>query len=286
MPVAEPVQRPVGRALTRFFQTPKGITLLLLLPLVVAAGPHAGSGVVAAVARAIDVAIATDAVFVRARRGVWVFPTGALLTGLFVGMVLAPQSAWYVAPLATAMGIASKHLLRTRWSNVFNPAALALLAAALLLHAGESWWGALPNLSWQWLILLLGAGLLVSESVNKLPLVVAFVGGVYAVFTAAAFVGSAAGVAEVFRAPDLNAILFFACFMLTDPPTSPAREHHQVWFGLLVAAASGAVFLTVGAQWYLLGGLLVGNACESVRRVLRRPAARMAQPPQTRAQGA
>ena len=28
-------------------------------------------------------------------------------------------------------------------------------------------------------------------------------------------------VAEIFRAPDLHAVLFFAFFILTDPPTSP-----------------------------------------------------------------
>ena len=58
--------------------------------------------------------------------------------------------------------------------------------------------------------------------------------------------------------------------MLTDPPTSPVRYRDQVWFGLLVAALSVATYLTLGGEYYLLAGLLVGNVAEAGRRVLLR----------------
>jgi Na+-translocating ferredoxin:NAD+ oxidoreductase RnfD subunit len=85
-------------------------------------------------------------------------------------------------------------------------------------------------------------------------------------FTLAAFVGDPAHVAELFRVPNVNAALFFAGFMLTDPPTSPVRYRDQVVYGGIVAAASAAIYLTLGGVYFLPGGLLVGNAWEAWRR--------------------
>ena len=73
-------------------------------------------------------------------------------------------------------------------------------------------------------------------------------------------------VAEIYRAPDLHASLFFAFFILTDPPTSPTRYAHQIICGALVAVVSFAVFEGLGAAHYLLAGVLVGNVYEGVRR--------------------
>ena len=67
--------------------------------------------------------------------------------------------------------------------------------------------------------------------------------------------------------------MFFAFFMLNDPPTSPVRYPDQIVCGLIVAVASFAVYMTLGAVYFLLAGLLVGNAWETGRRifVLARP---------------
>ena len=73
--------------------------------------------------------------------------------------------------------------------------------------------------------------------------------------------------AEVFRPPDASAALFFAGFMLTDPPTSSVRARDQVAYAALVAAASVACFLALGVLWALPGGLLVGNLAEAGRRL-------------------
>ena len=74
--------------------------------------------------------------------------------------------------------------------------------------------------------------------------------------------------AELFRVPNVNAALFFAGFMLTDPPTSPNRPRDQILYGLIVAAASAAIYLTLGGVYFLPAGLLVGNAWETARRLL------------------
>ena len=52
-----------------------------------------------------------------------------------------------------------------------------------------------------------------------MPLVLAFLGSYFLLFTVTAFAGDPGRVSGVFRTPDLQAVLFFAFFILTDPPT-------------------------------------------------------------------
>ncbi|HEV8410484.1 MAG TPA: hypothetical protein VGQ30_08240, partial [Gemmatimonadaceae bacterium] len=85
-------------------------------------------------------------------------------------------------------------------------------------------------------------------------------------FTITAFVGDPAKVVDMYRAPDLHAALFFAFFMLTDPPTSPPKERDQLVYGAITAAVSYAVFELIGAAYFLLAGLLVANIWEAARR--------------------
>lgn len=76
--------------------------------------------------------------------------------------------------------------------------------------------------------------------------------------------------AEIFRTPDIEAVLYFAFFILTDPPTSPAKYRDQIICGLIVAVVSYALFELAGVVYYLLAGVLVGNVWEAWRRVHRR----------------
>jgi Na+-translocating ferredoxin:NAD+ oxidoreductase RnfD subunit len=149
---------------------------------------------------------------------------------------------------------------------VFNPAALALVAAFYVFHSAQNWWGALPELTPFALIALFATGAFIVDRVNKMPLVLVFLGAYYLLFSLTTFVGNPRLLAEIFRAPDLNAALFFAFFILTDPPTSPVKYADQAVCGLIVAAASFAFFEWVGAVYFLLGGVLVGNVWEAWRR--------------------
>ena len=258
-------------ALKRFFRTPKGYLLIVLALLTAIAGTHAGvrhvaPGIVAAVAAAMLV----DIVIVRVVRGVWFFPSGALLSGLIVALILSAAESWSVPAITAALAVASKYLLRTKQGHIFNPAALALVAASFLFATGQDWWGSLPNLPAPFVLVLLAIGLFVADRVNKLPMVLIFTGCYFLLFAAYAYAGDPARVAEVFRAPDVNATLFFALFMLTDPPTSPARYRDQVIFALIAALVSFAVYSLLGGVYYLLAGLLVGNAWEMWRRMAAR----------------
>lgn len=254
-------------AIRRFFRTPKGLLILTLAILLVLAAPGEGIAlVVPGLASAVIVAALVDLLALRAIRSVWEFPSGAILTGLIVSMVLTPHEPWYVGACTSAIAIASKYIVRTRSANVFNPAALALVITFYLFNTGQSWWGALPEITPFALIALFAAGVFITDRVNKVPLVLVFLGTYFALFTLTAFLGNAGKVAEVFRAPDLHAVLFFAFFILTDPPTSPVKYRDQLVCGAIVAVVSYAIFEWLGAAYYLLAGVLVGNVWEAWNR--------------------
>ena len=255
-------------AVQKFFRTPKGLLTIVLAVLVAMAAPAEGFRIVwPGLLSAVLVAGLMDVAILRLRHPRWEFPSGAVLTGLIVAMVLSPFEPWWVAGATSAIAIASKYLLRTKATNVFNPAALALIVSYYAFNTGQSWWGALPELPMWAISALCVTGVFISDRVNKMPIVLAFLGAYFALFSTMAFVGDPRHVVEIFRAPDLHMVLYFAFFMLTDPPTAPIKYRDQVLYGVMVAAISFAFFETAGVVYYLLAGGLVGNVWEAWRRL-------------------
>jgi Na+-translocating ferredoxin:NAD+ oxidoreductase RnfD subunit len=267
MSIATVTQSPILRPVSRFLRTPKGLLLVLLGILLVPAIQQEGAALVApGLVLITGTAVALDLVLVRWLRHHWIFPSGAILTGLIISFVLSDREPAYVEVTTAAIAILSKHLLRTRWSNVFNPAALALVVSALLFDSAQSWWGALPDFGLPGVLALLAIGLFIADHVNKLPVVLSFLAAYFLLFTGASFVLEPGRVAEIFRAPDVQAVLFFAFIMVDDPPTCSARYSDQVQFGILVALTSYVLFVANGAVYFLPAGLLLANAWETSRR--------------------
>jgi Na+-translocating ferredoxin:NAD+ oxidoreductase RnfD subunit len=262
-----PPERTAVENARRFFRTPKGLVMLILPVLLIPAAVGAGVALVAPiVAGAVLTAMLVDAPILRFREGEWHFPDGALLTGLFVAMILSPHERWYVAAITSAIAIASKYAFRARNANVFNPAAFALVVTFYMFRTGQSWWGALPDLPTAWILLLFATGVFITRRVNKVPAVLSFLGVYYALFTAATFVVDPARLVGLYRAPDVHAALFFAFFMVTDPPTSPPKQKQQWIFGAITAVVAFAIFEVLGWVYFLLAGLLVANVWEAWRR--------------------
>jgi Na+-translocating ferredoxin:NAD+ oxidoreductase RnfD subunit len=190
---------------------------------------------------------------------------------MIVTMVVRAQEHWYVPAVTSVVAVVSKYIFRTRTANVFNPAAFAIVTMFYVFHMGQSWWGALPEVQPVWLqAALLITGLYITDRVNKMPLVLAFLAVYFALFTATAYLGDPQWVAEIYRSPDIQAALYFALIILTDPPTSPAKYPDQIICGVMVAVVSYAVFEKYGVVYFLLAGVLVGNVWEAWRRVARR----------------
>jgi hypothetical protein len=259
---------PAARPLLRFLRTPKGLTLIIFLGLVGVSSIKLGGDVVASrVIVAAVAAAAIDMAVTYGRRRRWILPDGAVLTGMIVAFVLRPQESWLFLIVTVGVAILSKHVLRTHWSNILNPAAFALVVAAILLNTGQSWWGALPDLGVIGALVLLAAGGFIAHRINKLPMILAFFGAYYALFTVASIFRSTI-VAETFLTPDLQAALFFAFFMLDDPPTSPVHHEDQIVFGVITAVVAYFIFMQFGGVYFLPGGLLAGNLWESGRRLV------------------
>ena len=120
-------------AVWRFFRTPKGLLIVVFVLLIAMAAPHEGLGrVLPELLSAIVVAGGIDLFILRKRNGGWEFPSGAVLTGMIVAMLLSPFGSWHAAAASSAIAIVSKYVFRTRFANVFNPAALALVISYYL----------------------------------------------------------------------------------------------------------------------------------------------------------
>src|SRR5258708_37044259 len=118
------------RRATKFFKTPKGLLIIILVILVAMAAPSQGVCTVApGLVSAVVAAGLVDALILRARKKVWEIPSGAVLTALIVAMVLRAQEPWYVTTLTSVAAILSKYMFRSRAANVFNPAALAIIGS-------------------------------------------------------------------------------------------------------------------------------------------------------------
>jgi Na+-translocating ferredoxin:NAD+ oxidoreductase RnfD subunit len=259
------------RKAKKFFKTPKGLLILILAALIALAAPGQGwRMVLPGMAAAVAVSGVIDLFILRFRKNVWEFPSGAVLTAMITAMVLRAQEPWYVVTITSAFAVISKYIVRTRHANVFNPAALAIIGSYYVFHTGQSWWGALTEVQlWMQAALILG-GVFITDRVNKMPLVLTFLGVYFLLFTAASYIGDPRWVSEIYRSPDAEAALYFAFIILTDPPTSPAKYPDQFIFGTLVAIISFAFFEWAGVVYYLLAGVLAGNIWEAWRRVNRR----------------
>ena len=248
-------QRRFKLGFSQFLRTAKGYILIALIVLALVAAPNAGIGnVLPQVFIASAASALLDLFILRIRLNKWIFPSSGLISGLIIALVLAPRQPWYVPLTLGLIAISSKYLLRTARGTLFNPAAFALLASTFLFSALYSWWGGLLALSPLFLPVLLIAGFMVINKVNKFPQVLAFAAVYFSLFILASLLAPVQ-VIQVFRVA-----LFFVFFMLTEPMTSPETYREQIFFGAIVAAVSFISFFAVSTLTFLLVGLIIGNA--------------------------
>ncbi|MFE5318187.1 RnfABCDGE type electron transport complex subunit D [Paenibacillus sp. NPDC056579] len=243
----------------QWFQSPKGyVAMTLTAYLVIASlGSHSAAGIMNGLF-AVAAALVVDYLCSWAEKRKRIVLDGAVITGLIISLVLSSTASWLILSATTVMAVLSKHLLVNKKKPVLNPAALGLLLAIPLFHAGQSWWGAFGDLPvWTILFLLIG-GYMITNRVQKYPQIFAF----FAVFFLLLLVMGLLHIgdaSDALRPPFINATLFFGFFMLTDPPTSPAKVKDQIVFGIVTAVTGAVVYAIFGGLTYLFIGLLAGN---------------------------
>jgi len=142
--------------------------------------------VIPGITASVGAAMLIDAPILRARKGRWVFPDGALLTGLFVGMILTPPRT------LVRRGDYGGRRRRQQVSRPgakgqrLHPAALALVATFYPFP----YWAELVG--WRCRLCRARASAhrrrcILADRIRKLPSVLAFLGCFYALVTAAAF---------------------------------------------------------------------------------------------------
>ncbi|NQD53574.1 hypothetical protein HP440_24135, partial [Bacillus altitudinis] len=160
--------------------------------------------------------------------------------------------------------ILSKHVITYQKKPILNPAAFGLWLSVILFSSNQSWWGGMSLLPWWTLFLVVVGGYLVTSRVQKFPQVFAFLAAYGLIHLILGFIGLT-DASSAFITPYLNAVLFLAFFMLTDPPTSPAKNRDQIIFGILCAVVSCVDFYLFNSLSYLLTGLLCANAWKAYR---------------------
>ncbi|MGG5252784.1 RnfABCDGE type electron transport complex subunit D [Neobacillus sp. SM06] len=250
----------------KWLKTPKGyVTLALISYLIIAS---IGSKTILGIENtmvAVLVSFAADylcCTFMKRKSS----KDSTVITSLIISLILSFTTSWLVVAGTAIVAILSKHFIVYKKKPVFNPAAFGLLFSLFFIsQTGQSWWGAFGDLpAWMIVFLLIG-GYLITNRITKFPQVFSFL-LTYMVLLFVMGLYNMGNAADAFRPPFINATLFFGFFMLTDPPTSPAKSKSQIVFGMLTAAAGVLVYGMFGGLAYLYIGLVLGNLYQHLQK--------------------
>ncbi|MFE3977224.1 MULTISPECIES: RnfABCDGE type electron transport complex subunit D [unclassified Peribacillus] len=243
----------------KWLKTPKGyVTITLLAYLLIASIGYINILGIKNTMVAVITAVIADIIFNILKKRKWTMPDGAVITGLIIGLILSSTTSIGIITATAILAILSKHLLVYMKKPIFNPAAFGLLLSALFFKTGQSWWGAFGDLSVWIIIFLLVGGYIITNRIHKFPQVFTFLG---TSFVLLALMGhfNIGDAVNALRPPFINTTLFFGFFMLTDPPTSPAKDKDQVIMGFLTATAGTIIYAIFGGLIYLFISLCLGN---------------------------
>jgi Na+-transporting NADH:ubiquinone oxidoreductase subunit NqrB len=169
-------------------------------------------------------------------------PISAYITGLSVAILLQSYDA-RVFGVACAWGIASKYFLRSGDRHFFNPSNFAIVSALVLMHGvatvspGSQWGG-----DFRVAVLIMALGLMLMRRVQRLDLVLAWLGG-YVVMSLLRVALGQGGL--VFALGPMTGAEFtlFTFSMIPDPKTNPPTRTSRIVWGLLIALVDGALRL-------------------------------------------
>jgi Na+-translocating ferredoxin:NAD+ oxidoreductase RnfD subunit len=205
----------------------------------------------AQVAASVVIAFVLDSVIIYAKEKAFRFSKSAIISGFFVGTVMAPQASIVLPIAAVTIAILQKHILRFGGRPLFNPASFGLVAAGLLLAADHGWWAAamLPA------VVILG--LFVVVLFGRLHLAVPYLVA-YWVLSAALIIAAGGNIALIGSRILDGTMLFFAFLMLIEPRTAPSVRKGRIIYGI-IAGVLAAVLFAINAPYFIPLNLLVAN---------------------------
>jgi len=207
------------------------------------------------------------------KTGKWLFSKGAVISGLIIALIMTRGQIWYVPATAATIAIISKHLITRQGRNVFNPSGLSIAVTSFIFpidlylhHAGYLEGGASLHFASSYLgldrwatfflcrhgwigstssvgVVLLG--LITAYQVKRHISALSFLTAYILLFMQFAFVTNQDAVLRVSLEIFASGALFFAFFMVTDPPTSAATKGGQLVFGVAVAVTAFILRLTL-----------------------------------------
>lgn len=227
----------------------KDWVIIYLAALALIGGWHYGYEKVAAQIIVSSAVCLIFAAVLKALKKKKMFSRSALITGLIIGLVLAPGEVLWRVILICLIAMASK-FIKFNNRHIFNPAAFGLLAG-LFFGTQMGWWAAYSAP----LVIIVGAHLLY-ELKGRWKMIFSFFAALIVLIFAQSLMLDASFVDQVYLV--IGTSFFFAFFMLTDPMTAPFKPKDLVIFGIIAAAGTFASVI----YWppaVFIGGLLMAN---------------------------
>lgn len=237
--------------------------------------------IAAATASFLDAAVR----FARTRQRIC--PTSALISGLIIALIMPVHQPWYIPVVAASLAMGSKHVLRMKGKNLFNPAALSVAACTFIfpepfhldhpkyLEAGPSMYFAQSYLRLNdWTFLLLGGhcwaastsalavmilGAMLLYKLRRVEQVTTFLATYILAFAIFACVAGQDIILRLLLEVFPSGVLFFSLFMLADPPTSPRARRGRALYGSLVAVLGFLLRFLASPVQFLLLALVTAN---------------------------
>ena len=222
----------------------------------------------------------------------WRFPDAAIVTGLFLALILPPTAPPVLTGAVAFAAVAIRHALRSHGHPWLNPAALGVTLGAVLLGLAPAWWVGIGPWG-ETAVVALGLLLIArTPSSWRLPALFLLTYGFLSVLQHLILGATTDPRVLLLQAID-PATLFFALFMVSEPRTAPGASHQKVLYAGVIGslAAFLPIFLpSLGVLVSLLAGnllavLLRAHPSERARSTADRRTRSLARDPAPRRRG-
>jgi len=160
-----------------------------------------------------------------------------IITGLFVGSILAEGTSLELVVLAALLAELLKHLIRYQGRNIFNPALLSLFVMSLAFKADMSWWAAasliVPGMTIGIPVIVI-LGLFISWRYKRFSLTLPALAVYFAIAIMLAGI-STLNTDTILGIVLNNTLYYFIFLMLVEPKSSPVYQKSRVIYGITAA---------------------------------------------------